>query len=1148
MLNFLQAWTLELTSERWGAGRIDGSATRVRWTTVLATSLMGLLVACHGGFDSTRQPVDNGSFGELLHTLACKRVAYLDDLADGGSIDVAGKDAREFCRQGTGAPTTSSASLQALQSERERLVTAIDVAFPESLLPDLQTMLTSAPMLAATDTDQSVRAVDGQVATLRLLGNDTSVTQAFERLSFRVGYRPAAVISGAPAAVMIAPMLDSFVNTFTTAVTSGGVAAPAWQQLNAALAASFRNAQPAGPTDQTLRIARDFFLADRAGLATAAEIPLVVRDQRGVARVKTIAAPFVDGNGDGLADIDAVGRFIDASGAAIAAPSPFRLAPVSAGAPVDAAPPWPFRDTQTRALTVAEGPLLYQHLNLDRTVLAALSRDAAALVQSPTTTATDLLRGAAVLSGPRIDSSRSYPNGDIVTFRGFDNNQSALLDLVHGYLAVLRDPAINDTLGLLQNLLTNRQPQVARLAEAVVVAARKADAHPEATVLTNAPLWDDLVPLLRRVVANPALSSALLAALELPEVGQLGQRFRTFMTYRDRFDINPANQAVVGDFATLVDRNAPDSNFDRSIFQRLVHVISASNGARACNKSGARVVDPFLGITLGTYGECALFNVDNVAVLYLQSIAYAKNSAGQIICEGNGGAFDPTTTAATAAQCVAQGRRPQTKANFNFNWGGLVSFALDTLGGDGFLENTVGISGMRSHPTPQGLNRVLFLNPTPSYLLNIINPLKDKEGDTFFPKHAGTLPAWERDGFYDQLRPIVQAFADANEEALFVDLLSTLHKHWASPQSTNHQTSNPAGAGYVFGSGANRYEGLVADILQDGSLMAAVTAAAPPFNQTQFAGKGYRTIVANAVTYLLTPRPGLLNRQGSAVSTTADGRPVSVLSPWQLLADANVNKQSLLAAVGADAKNWTDSIAEIVDVYFRGSDVAGSGWQFANPRTVGVLQATVSLLQDRIAVHDVQGDRVQWLREDLLASISDALTSPLFVAAADFLTALEQTPAARDDLVSLLRYLLDDSSLDTGFVATLTAVADVMQLAVDDQQVIPLVRAVGQMLDPSKGWIDAQLTLLQAARAGDSKQTLVSLLRNMYLQSEPGRSVISDVIDGIVEVHRQQPFVDRGKPLSAADYSAVFNGVANFLDEERRGLRRFIAIIKTRNP
>src|SRR5688500_5495964 len=113
---------------------------------------------CHGAFDETRQPVDNGSFGETVHTLVCKRIAYLDDLADGGTVDVRGDDARDMCRLGLAPEATASGKLKALMAERERLAGATDAVFPEAFLPTLQTFLTSNEFLGLYDNDTAVIA------------------------------------------------------------------------------------------------------------------------------------------------------------------------------------------------------------------------------------------------------------------------------------------------------------------------------------------------------------------------------------------------------------------------------------------------------------------------------------------------------------------------------------------------------------------------------------------------------------------------------------------------------------------------------------------------------------------------------------------------------------------------------------------------------------------------------------------------------------------------------------------------------------------------------------------------------------------------------------------------------------------------------
>jgi hypothetical protein len=1110
--------------------------------TVTAASLIA--AGCANPLDTTREPVDNGSFGATVLTLVCKRFAYADDLADGGTTDVAGAAYRDICRQGLAPPEAATGRMKALQVERERLVTAVDTIFPEGFLDPLQGYLTDNDFLTLYDDDTAQRAIDALIGLLELMAEDPATTGALERLGHRIGYRPLRPALGAVRALTSYPELNQLLLTLTTAITEGGSARGEWNRLIAAAGATLRAATPManpGDPDRTLRLALDFLLRERAQLGTSASALLALRDHRGVAQVATVAPPFVDRNGDGAADLDAIGRFVDASGAPIAAPTPFD---VPAGAVVT---PWPNRDPAGRALVAAGGAPVYRYVDLDSTVLAALARDGVALFDPAKGTALDLMRGASALVGPRVTATKTYANGETLEYRGYDTAASPLLDLTYGFAQLLRDPAILDTLALGRELVTNREAELSRLVEAMVVAFRKGDAHPNAGVPADAPLWDDLIPIIRQLAANPALFNSVMTALERTEVAQLGERFRKLMAFRDRFDINPSTQAVTGTFSTPVDRARNDSNYDRSIFQRFLHLIADSNGARACNKAGARVVDPFIGVTLGTYNECALFRVDNLALFYLQSMAYAKNAAGQYLCETAAGAFAGTTTAATPEGCVAAGRRPRPKANFNYNWGGVVSFSIDTFGGDEFLEDTVGIAGMRTHPTPEALNRVLFLNPTPAYLTNIIDPLRDREGDLYTSQHAGTLPVLEKDGFYAQMRPVVQAFADHDAEQLLVDLLAALHKHWPSRNSTNHQSVSPTSPNYVWGAGAVSYEPLIVDILADGSLMQTLVATAPTLNRTTARGRTYPAIVRAAVQYLTTAQAGLADRTGRTTTTTADGRPVAQLSPWHLLADAYRGKRARLTTAGAEGAAWTDSVSELVDVLLRGADVPSVGWRFRNPRVRGVLDAALELVERRIAVHDGRGDRVRWLSTDLPADLQDLVTSPVFAGAADFVVSLQAAPETRVQLDRVLQYLVSEAQSSESFVAALTALADVAQLALDDPDLVPIANVLGQAIAADRGWLEAQLEFVKQARTVDEGGTLAQIMINLYAEARPGRTAVGDLIDGLTEVLRARPYDDLGERLTAADYAAILGGVAEFLDEEQRGLRKFIAIIKSRN-
>ena len=86
--------------------------------------------------------------------------------------------------------------------------------------------------------------------------------------------------------------------------------------------------------------------------------------------------------------------------------------------------------------------------------------------------------------------------------------------------------------------------------------------------------------------------------------------------------------AVTGSLGKAVNRSLPDSDVDqtnsnsgnnRSIMQRVLHLVHDANNSKFCNKDGAKITSP---IPLpGTYLPCELMQIDDLAMFYLISIA-----------------------------------------------------------------------------------------------------------------------------------------------------------------------------------------------------------------------------------------------------------------------------------------------------------------------------------------------------------------------------------------------------------------------------------------------------------------------------------------------------------------------------------------------
>lgn len=1113
---------------------------------VVGLVLVGLTAACVSELDTTREPVDTGTFGSKVVTLMCKRVAYLEDLHDGNAVvDVRGDEYRDMCRLGLAPPDAAPDTLKALQAKRDGLIDAVDTTFPDGFLPDLQVFLTSNEFLALYDSGETIAAVDDLIEMMRFFADDPALAPALERLNHRLGYLPTDQSLGAVRALVNYPDLHQLLLTVSEQVTAGGQAKGEFDNLLAALGVTLRNAEAtADPSDgtRTGQLALELLMSESPLLGGQSSIPMVRRDYRGVALVADAGgvpmAPFADEDGDGLADVDALGRFLDDAGNLLAAPEPFALPDG------DSDVPWSYRDAEGRALDSVDGDPLYDYVDLDRTMVSALARDAIDLFDPNKGTALDLLRGASAIMStqPRQLVTRDYANGESLEYRGYDAADSPLLDMIHGYLSVLGDPNVYDVLSLGRTLLVDHEPEAARLLEAVVDAKAVAATHDEAVMDPMAPFTDDFVEVVRDILAVPGLAEALMRALEDPAVGDLAMRFRDFMKYKDQFTYD-ADQNLVGSFATEVDRSRADRAYDRSLMQRLLHLIDDSNGASMCNKQDGRV--EIFGIGLNTYDECELVRVDNLAVFFVQAIAYNRNGSGNFTCESG----SPSRNPDGYWRC-GDGSRPVGKARFDFDWG-WISFAVS----DSLLQDLTTIDGFKTRPTPEALTRVLFLSPSPDAIEHLMDPATTRYGQQYISVHDGTLPVWEARNFYDQIQPVVQAFADHDAEQLFVDLLSVLHKHWPSRQSNpTHQFNVPGSAGYVWGSNGVSYEAAMVQILERrelfpnrGNLMDALHFTAPVINNINVGGKTSVRVLTDAARYAFEPQPGLANRRGETTSQTIEGDSIPELSPIQLLLDAYSIKRDQVAASAAEGEAWQRATGNLVDVLVRAEPVPGTGWRFKNPRFRGISVILIDFLQRRLIAHDLAGDRAEWLGQTMPRDLEDIMTGPVFAGAADFILSLQASPEARRQLELLNVYLMNEVNYNEAFRLSLSSVADILQLAIDDADIVPIAHVLGEALRPERGWVDAHLEFVKRARASDQTEALVGMMRNLYNESAPGHTAIGDLIDGIAEVHRARPYADLGIDYTEADYRSILHGLADFLDDNKRGLRRFISIIEGRN-
>ncbi|KYG03815.1 hypothetical protein BE21_04300 [Sorangium cellulosum] len=793
----------------------------------------------------------------------------------------------------------------------------------------------------------------------------SAVACALSGIWGRTGYRSADAGLGAARAALAYPGLRPMTVAALDAIGPGGPGAPALQALFAAgkrelaalspeerapLSVDAPTAQPNRPRT-LLELAQAALLAEDDAFAAPPSSFVARRDRRGwvLPQGGGVPAPFADADEDGLADVDASGRFVDGRGEPLAIDPPFAIPGVTS----------PPRDDFGRL-----SPELYAYVDTSRTLLGAALRAIVPLVDGTRYARKDdpepwkteheglmyALAGSTLLFGDREEACYDFRTDTVLppdpaceerdgrlSYRRFRGEDSPLADLAHAVGQVIADKDSDVLLLTLIDLLENHEAELARMMGAALRIRDLAREHdrlaaegkePAAQIDGEAPLWDEVAAVLDRAVEQPGLVPRLVEALAsdalLAPHGRAkhaGDAIAAMLRYRDQYaydpeDLNgPAINLSVGapstsDPKTPVDPTKPKIGDNRSAMERLMHLMHDTAGVRQCNKRDTEL--SVFGVSVSCPGcdaPCELFQIDNLAAFYLDSL----------LPEGH-----------------------DKKAELK-----IKPSVLSALIPDSVLEFSSGIDGLTSHPTPAALSRLIYFGADSDEFPNLVDldPLRELTNETtndfisgtlepagtiHCPKnelgvnecsspenlirirHPGTTFLIERLGLGAYLSPIVAAFAevapDTTGEEILIDLFSTAYRHWPGKEHGPEciKAGSPAtNTAYCSEAGANTYEPLMADALQAEDVLAssvafARTLADPSAPVTVQRGPGAAAeprqtwTKAQAIEKLAriffsaryAANVGMVDRHGKKQATWADGRTQDQLTGFTLLADA----------------------------------------------------------------------------------------------------------------------------------------------------------------------------------------------------------------------------------------------------------------------
>ena len=1013
--------------------------------------------------------------------------------------------------------------VEALGRRRADLIRALDVTFPTDLVPtkDLdnedpgktcdnvkkgQAALTEqlADMLGRMGDlyndgtiPQSTESLAHVIDTFK---NSDEAQNAWVRLGARQGYRPIDTALGAIRPVVAYPNLRDFANASLRLLSADSdpyeaepsrdadgkripVPGPGNTAFNKLLEAAHEELLAATvdprsaplttttdpltgriilsrPRDNFELLSSVMFASDPSFGGQADSRYIVKRDARGFAALAgAVSAPFIDGDKDGLPDVDASGRFKTTDGSVPPAPFYFPGAPDTQ------------RDTFGRVLE--GGKLVYDYIDTSHTFAAQAMSDLKPLLNADPAakheTLMDALAGAYVAVGPRTATKKAFGK-KTVEYQGIDVEKSPILDLIYAAGIVLSDPNSDTTLGLGKELLATKQAETARAAGALLAAGDVATKHPEAKIDKSATFWDETIDVFVKIAKEPGLLEDLLRAFSDPATSLMGDAFSRYATLRDEisYDRNDINGGVYnvttnggGDMTTPVDRTKPTTGKNRSALQRFLGLISDGTGVTACSKADAKV--HALGLNVpGSFPECAVYKIDNLSAFFVDSIVDAQS-------------MDPPSTVVKRGTIYMRPAALRLASN--------AALIEDSSGITGFWPD---VTGGTLAPQPKFLARMVFFdqqndstnakanlfisdlngawfgsNICPERVIDDPSPsaadaapdgkirgLRNcPDGQWFQQRNANTIFTWELNSFYDSLRPMLKAFVKHRREDLFLELANTVYKHWTNADATPDECR--FGEGQCPRTGLNGYEPLLGEMLA-GDLLPAITEIAKSLDSisvkrcdtTDANGLCTKTTTisgvdaaAAATRAMVDPdyarnTLGLTDRHGNATARRNDGATNPQVTPAYLLTSALRGIDDTFDAYelqnptdAARRESWKRARSQLVD-QFLGVSGARSTSEFKNPALAKMTPVIIDLVRSQLFAHCPRSfsppyEKCSWASTELVKKAQDVLSGPLAAGGLETLDAIGRDPESRKQTELMLQYLVDTTSRNDALAGVL---------------------------------------------------------------------------------------------------------------------------------
>jgi hypothetical protein len=341
----------------------------------------------------------------------------------------------------------------------------------------------------------------------------------------------------------------------------------------------------------------------------------------------------------------------------------------------------------------------------------------------------------------------------------------------------------------------------------------------------------------------------------------------------------------------------------------------------------------------------------------------------------------------------------------------LMGFAASP---DEMMQDSSGLVGMTTHPSPPALNRLVYFGATSdkypsmpdhdsvnegSRTDEFIRALMDPAATSVCPVDQFGVPncvvndllriragqdifAWERRGFYDYLRPVITTFVnvscsedvsicdttDYTGEEMFLRLSDTFYAHYPGPDHGDECSSNVPRTDrrYCSGAGLNRYEPILEKALRTDLIPALHEFALAMKDVSQITiARGPRkgqtlrgTEVLELTTRVLFSQTrsleqGVADRHGDSSARWTDGTVQNQTTPFNLLTDA-LHGFDVAFAQAEEGElrqaQWRRARSQLVDVLLA-TEGSGASTRFKNRALGPLLVTTLKLFREQLNAH-----------------------------------------------------------------------------------------------------------------------------------------------------------------------------------------------------